>query len=143
MELLKAWANETLPSSCRQIDHFEGDLCNGYLLGVLLDEHGLLPQGTQLQDSEAPSVKVANLTAIQQPLLDLGVKFNSKLANDLMTETKGVYTYELSRPRFTRARGCTVSGTGGASYTRRPPPICSTSTRASGATMCAAAGCER
>ena len=90
MELLKAWANETLPSSCRQIDHFEGDLCNGYLLGVLLDEHGLLPQGTQLQDSEAPSVKVANLTAIQQPLLDLGVKFNSKLANDLMTETKGV-----------------------------------------------------
>ena len=78
MELLKAWANETLPSSCRQIDHFEGDLCNGYLLGVLLDEHGLLPQGTQLQDSEAPSVKVANLTAIQQPQLDLGVKFNSK-----------------------------------------------------------------
>jgi hypothetical protein len=30
------------------------------------------------EDSEAPSVKVANLTAIQQPQLDLGVKFNSK-----------------------------------------------------------------
>ncbi len=71
------------------------------------------------EDSDAPSVKVADLTAIQQPQLDLGVKFNSasnsKLANDLMTETMGVYTYELSRPRFTRARGCMVSGTGRAS----------------------------
>ena len=30
------------------------------------------------EDSEAPSVKVAYLTAIQQPQLDLRVKFNSK-----------------------------------------------------------------
>jgi len=89
MELLKSWVNQTLPPSCRPVEDFEGDLCNGYIFGQLLEEHGLLPPGAPLLDSEAPRDKVTNLTTVQQSLLDLGVKFNSKIANELMTETKG------------------------------------------------------
>ena len=64
-------------------------MANGYLLAELLDAHGLLPAGSRVVDRENPSAKVQNLTSIQQPLLDLGVKFDSKIANELMTETKG------------------------------------------------------
>ena len=82
--------NETLPPSCgRRVEDFEADMANGYLLAELLDAHGLLPAGSRVVDRENPSAKVQNLTICQQPLLDLGVKFSSKIANELMTETKG------------------------------------------------------
>ncbi len=64
-------------------------MANGYLIGELLYSHGLLPSMSGLLDKETPAAKVQNLTICQQPLLDLGVKFSSKIANELMTESKG------------------------------------------------------
>ena len=88
MEVLKTWLNDELGLS-RPIISFEEDLCNGYLLGELLVRYGLLSTTDLLTDKETPSAKVCNFTALQQPLNDLGVKFNSKIANELMTEKKG------------------------------------------------------
>ena len=51
--------------------------------------HDLIPTMQGLLDKETPAAKVQNLTICQQPLLDLGVKFSSKIASELMTETKG------------------------------------------------------
>ena len=64
-------------------------MANGYLFASLLEEHGLLPPSAAIVDQPTPAAKVSNLMVVQQPLLDLGVKFNSKIANELMTETKG------------------------------------------------------
>jgi hypothetical protein len=86
-DLLRKWINDIGLS--RPVQSFERDLANGYLFAELLQRHGLLSSVEGLKDSEAPASKVANLTACQQPLLDLGLKFNSKIANELMTETKG------------------------------------------------------
>ena len=88
MELLRSWLNDTIQVS-RPVSDFEADLANGYLFGEVLYQHGLLPSMQGLSDKDAPSAKVQNLTICQQALLDLGVKFNSKIANDLMTEGKG------------------------------------------------------
>ena len=87
MEVLRAWLGELGLS--RPVVNFEEDLCNGYLLGEVLHQHGLLSTLDLLQDKESPAAKVGNFTTLQQPLLDLGVKFNSKIANELMTERKG------------------------------------------------------
>ena len=64
-------------------------MANGYLIAELLAAHGLLQAVGSVVDKETPSAKVSNLMAVQQPLTDLGIPFNSKIANELMTETKG------------------------------------------------------
>lgn len=87
MEVLRAWLDELGLS--RQVVNFEEDLCNGYLLGEILHCYGMLPTLDMLQDKDSPTAKVNNFTALQQPLLDLGLKFNSKIANEVMTERKG------------------------------------------------------
>ena len=57
--------------------------------------HGLLPGHAPLealQDKESPNAKISNFGMVQQALLDLGVKFDSQIANSIMTEKKGVAT---------------------------------------------------
>lgn len=85
--LLLEWLNAMGLS--RAVEHFEPDLANGYLFAEVLHRHGLLHSMDGLADQEGPAAKVGNLMEVQQPLLDLGVKFSSKIANELMTETKG------------------------------------------------------
>ena len=86
--LLAQWLNNDVELS-QKVTNLEEDFANGYLFGELLCQHSLLPSMAGLVDKETPSAKVQNLTICQQALLDLGVKFNSKIANELMTETKG------------------------------------------------------
>ena len=87
-QLLRSWLNDSIGLS-RPVVDFEGDMANGFLLGEVLCQHGLLPSMVGLVDRETPAAKVQNLTICQQPLIDLGVKFSSKIANELMTEAKG------------------------------------------------------
>ena len=88
MEVLRKWLNDGIGLS-RPVVDFEADIANGYLIGEVLCQHGLLPSMDGLSDRETPAAKVQNLTVCQQPLLDIGVKFNSKVANELMTEVPG------------------------------------------------------
>ena len=91
MELLRSWLNDELRLS-RPVSSFEGDMANGYLIGEILVRHGLLRSGEVLGDRESPAAKISNFNQVQQPLLDLGVKFDSNIANSVMTEKKGVAT---------------------------------------------------
>ena len=91
MELLRSWVNDDLQLS-RHVNSFEKDMANGYLIGEILARHGLLRSMDALQDKETPGAKVNNLTAVQQALLDIGVKYDSNIANSIMTEKKGAAT---------------------------------------------------
>ena len=94
MELLRSWVNDELKLS-RSVSSFEVDMANGYLIGEILVRHGLLPGHApldSLQDKESPNAKISNFGMVQQALLDLGVKFDSQIANSIMTEKKGVAT---------------------------------------------------
>ena len=94
MELLRSWVNDELKLS-RPVSSFEVDMANGYLIGEILVRHGLLPGHAPLealQDKESPNAKISNFGMVQQALLDLGVKFDSQIANSIMTEKKGVAT---------------------------------------------------
>ena len=94
MELLRSWVNDELKLS-RSVSSFEVDMANGYLIGEILVRHGLLPGHAPLealQDKESPNAKISNFGMVQQALLDLGVKFDSQIANSIMTEKKGVAT---------------------------------------------------
>jgi len=91
MELLRSWVNDELKLS-KPVDSFEVDMANGFLLGEILVRHGLLRSMDQLADKVTPTAKISNFNAVQQPLLDLGVKFDSNIANSIMTEKKGVAT---------------------------------------------------
>ena len=101
MELLRSWVNDELKLS-RSVSSFEVDMANGYLIGEILVRHGLLPGHAPLealQDKESPNAKISNFGMVQQALLDLGVKFDSQIANSIMTEKKGVATKKAHRPR--------------------------------------------
>ena len=94
MELLRSWVNDELKLS-RSVSSFEVDMANGYLIGEILVRHGLLPGHAPLDallDKESPNAKISNFGLVQQALLDLGVKFDSQIANSIMTEKKGVAT---------------------------------------------------
>ena len=91
MELLRTWLNDELGLS-RPVDSFELDFANGYLIGEVLIRHGLLPNADALADKSTPMQIVTNMNLVQQPLLDLGVDFSSKVANAIMTEKKNVAT---------------------------------------------------
>ena len=70
-------------------------MANGYLIGEILTRHGLLPGHAPLDallDKESPNAKISNFGLVQQALLDLGVKFDSNIANSIMTEKKGAAT---------------------------------------------------
>ena len=121
MELLRSWVNDDLQLS-RHVNSFEKDMANGYLIGEILARHGLLRSMDALQDKETPGAKVNNLTAVQQALLDIGVKYDSNIANSIMTEKKGAATnlcYQLrlglqnakgaGKPRLFFARARAVS----------------------------------
>jgi hypothetical protein len=125
MELLRSWVNDDLQLS-RHVNSFEKDMANGYLIGEILARHGLLRSMDALQDKETPGAKVNNLTAVQQALLDIGVKYDSNIANSIMTEKKGAATnlcYQL-RLGLQNAKGA------GKPVTRRnvPEPVLMSST---------------
>ena len=88
MNFLRTWLNEDIKLS-RPVNSFEEDMANGYLLGELLHQLGLLPNLDGLVDNQQPAGMVANLVAVRKPLIDLGIKFESKDANNIMTQCEG------------------------------------------------------
>ena len=73
----------------RPIYGFESDLANGFLFGEILQRHGLLGSLEGMIDKDTPTAKIGNFTRLHQPLVDLGISFTSKVANEIMTEKKG------------------------------------------------------
>ncbi|EOD14909.1 hypothetical protein EMIHUDRAFT_197559 [Emiliania huxleyi CCMP1516] len=83
-ELLRGWLNDDVGLS-RQVGSFEDDLANGYLIGELLHRHAVMTDsafgGFKDQQAGAAIAKIQNFRQVQQALVDLGVTFDSRLAN--------------------------------------------------------------
>jgi len=88
-ELLLAWVNEEVRLT-RPVLNFEEDLANGYLLAELLHRHMILPKLDGFSDKQGPNSKIENFRRLQPALVDLGVKFDSRLANAMMAKKSGV-----------------------------------------------------
>lgn len=117
-ELLQAWVNDEVVLS-RPVLSFEDDLANGYLLAELLHRHSLVSKLDVFADKQAPNAKIENFRQLHPVLVDLGVKFDSRLANAMIAKKSGValnLVYQLklaidsakaagAMPGFTAASG--------------------------------------
>eukprot|EP00965_Chrysotila_dentata_P215197 6188627-Pleurochrysis_carterae.AAC.2 len=118
--ILRTWINDEIGLS-RPVDVFESDFANGYLLGEVLYRHGLIDSIDGLRDAETTSAKINNFRIIQQPLTDLGVKFDSRLANAVMTGRPNVATnlcYQLKIALDNAKQGGPRAGTPAADANR-------------------------
>ena len=88
MNFLRQWLNDDIQLS-RPVTSFEGDMANGYLMAELLVQLGLLSNLDGIVDSQTPSAMISNLTCVRKPLIDLGIAFGSKDANDVMVQKEG------------------------------------------------------
>jgi hypothetical protein len=88
-ELLQAWVNDDVGLS-RPVRSFEEDLASGYLLAELLHRHRIVPKLEGFSDKQSAAAKIENFRKLQPALVDLGVRFDSRLANAMMTKRAGV-----------------------------------------------------
>lgn len=88
-ELLQAWVNDDVGLS-RPVLSFEEDLANGFLLAELLHRHRILPKLEGFSDKQSVAAKMDNFRRLQPALVDLGVRFDSRLANAMITKRAGV-----------------------------------------------------
>ena len=107
MNILRDWINDEVQLS-RPVVAFEQDMASGYLLGELLYKLGVMTSMEGLVDKGTPKAMVQNLSVLRQPLLDLGLKFESKLANELMTQKQGAASnlcYQIKIKTQSAAKG--------------------------------------
>jgi hypothetical protein len=90
-ELLKKWVSSL---GITQISSFEKDLSNGYIYGEILahPEHDLLTAESfaGFMANDSAEAKVGNFQMVAPVLRDLGIKFDSLMANQIMVEKQGV-----------------------------------------------------
>jgi hypothetical protein len=66
------------------------ELASGYKLGSVLSNLNLQPDFGEFDEQHSPDAMINNFTRVQPTLKSLGIKFDSKRANALMREQKGV-----------------------------------------------------
>jgi hypothetical protein len=62
---------------------------NGYLLGKLFDSYGVQNDFDKFVNKESPDAKLVNFQRLQPTIRSLHIKFDSHIANQLMTEEPG------------------------------------------------------
>lgn len=91
-ELLKSWVNSLHVSS--NVEEFERDLANGFCFGEILahPDYDLLKteEFSTFANNDSAEAKVSNFQHLAPVLRDLGIKFDSLIANQIMTEKHGV-----------------------------------------------------
>jgi len=91
-ELLKTWVNSLGINS--KINDFEKDLANGYCYGEILvhPSYDLMTSETfaTFANNDSAEAKVGNFQNLAPVLGSLGIKFDSLIANQIMTEKHGV-----------------------------------------------------
>mmetsp|Transcript_35241 Transcript_35241/g.78424 ORF Transcript_35241/g.78424 Transcript_35241/m.78424 type:complete len:1824 (+) Transcript_35241:146-5617(+) len=86
-DILKRWLADDVGL---RVDAVEKDFANGYLLGQLFHQHGMLPDFDKFEDNRTPDSMVNNYTRLQPTFSRLGIKFDTRTANSLMREEPGV-----------------------------------------------------
>lgn len=90
-ELLKKWVTQL---GITPVSNFERDLSNGFCYGEILahPDYDLLTAEafSGFMSNDSAEAKVGNFQMLAPVMRDLGIKFDSLLANQIMTEKQGV-----------------------------------------------------
>ncbi|XP_054439986.1 sperm flagellar protein 2 [Pteronotus mesoamericanus] len=98
-EILCQWLNQELKVS-RTVSpkSFAKAFSNGYLIGEVLHKFELQDDFSEFSESRVSSAKLSNFSRLEPKLRLLGVQFDPKVANNIITEKPGAATkliYEL------------------------------------------------
>lgn len=66
------------------------ELASGYVLGRIMAHLNMQPDFDKFDASGTPDARINNFTRLQDSLLKLGIRLDSRMANAIMTEEKGV-----------------------------------------------------
>ncbi|KAF6127394.1 sperm flagellar 2 [Phyllostomus discolor] len=98
-EILCQWLNQELKvSQTVNPKSFAKAFSNGYLIGEVLHKFDLQNDFSEFSESRVSSAKLNNFSRLEPTLHLLGVQFDQKVANNIMTEKPGAATklvYEL------------------------------------------------
>jgi hypothetical protein len=118
-DILCRWLNDDLSlENAINKDTFAEDLSNGYLLGKLLNKHGLQEDFPYFSKGRTSEAKLGNFMRLESSLRLLDVPFDSNLAHKIMSEQQGAATklmYQiyvaLSRKQAKEISGQTLKST--------------------------------
>lgn len=86
--LLVKWANEDVGLSV-PVTNLDDDFATGYLLGDLLSRFNQQSDFSEFKRGDSVDAKLNNFTRLEPTLRRLGVPFDTKIAQALMTKQKG------------------------------------------------------
>ncbi len=87
-EILVRWIRDDIGISQISSD-LEKECSNGFVIGKILNRYGLFPELDKLQNKSTPEIKLSNFQRLLPALRALNIRFNSQIANGLMTEERG------------------------------------------------------
>jgi len=131
-DLLKKWANGM--GITTNINEFERDLANGFCFGEILahPDYDLMTAEdfATFADNDSAEAKVSNFQHLAPVLRDLGIKFDSLIANQIMTEHHGValrLLHQIKQSLQSLKKNAFSSSTSITNYTRNDKPSQKTS----------------
>ncbi|XP_065069955.1 sperm flagellar protein 2-like [Rhopilema esculentum] len=99
---------------------FSNEFSNGYLIGEILNKHGLQDDFSSFSKSSTADSKLNNFTRMEPTMALLGVPFDTKVAKDIMNEKPGVATRLIYQLFIALGRKTKMNLTGVAMETMRP-----------------------
>jgi hypothetical protein len=87
-EILVRWIRDDIGIPQVSSD-LEKECANGFVIGKILHKYGLFPELDKLQNKATPEIKLSNFQRLLPAMRALNIRFNSQLANELMTEERG------------------------------------------------------
>lgn len=89
-EIIKRWLRDKVGMDTNQLGgEVDRAFANGYLLGKLFDAYGVQNDFDKFVNKESPDAKLTNFQRLQPVIRSLNIKFDSHIANQLMTEEPG------------------------------------------------------
>jgi hypothetical protein len=88
-EILLRWVREDIGISKVSSD-LDKECANGIVFGKILHHYGLFPEYEKMIHKSTPEAKLSNFQRLVPALKALSIRFNSQIANELMTEEHGV-----------------------------------------------------
>ena len=86
--LLVRWLNDEVKLS-KRVTSLEADFADGFLFGELLSKFNAQPDFARFRTGSNPELKIDNFVRLEPTMRNLGVPFDSKSVNAIMTEKRG------------------------------------------------------